>query len=147
METSKQQYNSAPRRDDFVPKTLPPFDIKVLSKDLFDGIAQKCAEQIAAAAKFGDNINKSTQLRRFYDELVLWAERVGTSDEAYKNAEPFIYMIKSKVSYAKGRKTVDGVFLKFMNTLIDQIKDKQTLKNAKLFMEAVMGFYKTGKDK
>ena len=51
-------------------------------------------------------------------------------------------MMKSKVAYAKGRKNVDATFQNFINTLIGQIDDQKTLNNAKLFMEAMMGFYK-----
>ena len=122
---------------------MPSFDIKNLSKELFDEIADECAKIISESKK--KETNKSTQLRRFYDELVLWDERAGISEEAFKNALPFIFMIKSKVAYAKGRGTVDYVFQEFMNRLIDQITDIKTLKNAKLFMEAMMGFYKSYK--
>lgn len=51
-------------------------------------------------------------------------------------------MMKSKAAYAKGRKNIDATFLQFIKDLINQIKDKETLNNAKLFMEAMMGFYK-----
>lgn len=124
-------------------RNLPSFDLRQLNKDLFDKIADDCACKISKAKKG----NKPTQLRRFYDELVMLEERASVSEKAYKDAEPFIYMIKSKVAYAKGRENVDDVFQTFIYNVIDQISDRETLKNAKLFMEAMMGFYKSYKPK
>ncbi len=124
-------------------RKLPSFDLRQLNKDLFDKIADDCASKISKAKKG----NKPTQLRHFYDELVMWEERASVSEEAYKDSEPFIYMIKSKVAYAKGRENVDDIFQTFINNVINQISDRKTLKNAKLFMEAMMGFYKSYKPK
>ena len=120
-------------------KPLPAFDIKTLTKELFDSTADKCAKTISDSS---DNVNKPTQLRRFYDELVMWNERAAQSDKAFQDALPFVYMMKSKGADAKGRKNVDATFQNFINTLIGQIDDQKTLNNAKLFMEAMMGFYK-----
>ena len=125
-------------------RKLPDFDINNLNKELFDKIADECAKTIAGG---NNKHNKSTQIRRFYDELVMWEERASVSEEAYKNAEPFIYMIKSKVAYAKGRDTIDGTFKNFMYKVIDEISNTKSLKNAKMFMEAVMGFYKSYRPK
>lgn len=119
-------------------RSLPDFNLSNLTKELFDAIADKCAQIIAASSV---SINKPTQIRRFYDELVMWNERAD-SDEKFTEVLPFVYMIKSKVAYAKGRKNVDETFQKFIDKTIGQIGDRKTLNNAKLFMEAVMGFYK-----
>lgn len=121
-------------------RPLPDFDLANLSKELFDTIADNCAKTINDSTK--DTVNQSTQIRRFYDELVMWNERAQDSDLAFKEALPFIYMIKSKVAYAKGRGTVDATFKDFINKTINQIDSRKTLNHAKLFMEAVMGFYK-----
>ena len=51
-------------------------------------------------------------------------------------------MMNAKVAYSKGREHVDVCFEKMFTQLINQIKDPKTLKNAKLFMEAFLGFYK-----
>ena len=119
--------------------SIPSFNLKVLSKELFDKVADECAYKI----KQNKKSNKPSQLRRFYDELVLWDERASISEEAFENALPFIFMIKSKVAYAVGRRNVDKTFKKFMDNVIDQIDSIKTLKNAKLFMEAMLGFYKS----
>lgn len=116
-------------------QSLPNFDLKTLTKELFDKTADEWAQRIS-------NKNKPTQLRRFYDELIMWNERASVSDQAFQDALPFVYMMKSKVAYAKGRQYVDWIFQDFINKMINQIENRETLNNAKLFMEAVMGFYK-----
>lgn len=130
------------------------FDVKNLSRELFDETAQAWAKKIAYEMDAqgviqtnrdgSDKLSKNmpTQLRRFYDELVMWNERAAKSEEAFKDVLPFVYMMKSKAAYAEGRGNVDKTFQQFINTLINQIQDKNTLNNAKLFMEAMMGFYK-----
>ena len=89
-----------------------------------------------------DRVNKSTQLRRFYDELVMWQEKVGTSADRFAELQPYIYMLKAKVAYARGREHVDANFETLMRRVIDQAVDPGTLRQAKLFMEAFMAFYK-----
>lgn len=107
------------------------------------GIFDRVAEDAAKAIKNNKN-NKRTQLRKFYDELIMWNERVQSStsskNEKYSELEPFIKMLKAKVAYAKGRGHVDEEFQKIFNQCIDQIKDPKTLLHAKLFMEAVIGY-------
>lgn len=99
--------------------------------------------------------NKSTQLRKFYDELVMWADKVyavgklepgqksdSVREERYRQSAPFIKMMNAKVAYAKGRNHVDESFEGMFSHCIKQITDANSLKHAKLFMEAFMGFYK-----
>lgn len=125
----------------------PVFDFENISVQLFSGEAEKyaeiCSEPINKQGKLDKKLNKATQLRRFYDELVLWAERTDTP-EKFKNNLPFIYMIKSKVAYAVGRELVDENYQNMMYGVINGIKENnyKTLKNAKLYLEAFMGFYK-----
>ncbi|WP_273393815.1 type III-A CRISPR-associated protein Csm2 [Actinobacillus porcinus] len=112
------------------------------SSEIFSEIAKQAAEEIKSNA----NVNKSTQLRKFYDELAMWNERVQLAQAdklaKFNELEPFIKMLKAKVAYAKGRKHIDDNFMAIFNQTIDEIKCPQTLKEAKLFMEAVMGYCK-----
>lgn len=99
--------------------------------------------------------NKSTQLRKFYDELVMWTDKVHAigklepgqkSSEVraarYRDSAPFIKMMNAKVAYARGRNHVDDSFEAMFSHCIKSVSDAETLKHAKLFMEAFMGFYK-----
>lgn len=113
---------------------------------LFADIAQEAARTIAAAG--AGKTNKSSQLRKFYDELVMWHDRVAFEKTAdaraakYRELAPFIKMMNAKVAYARGRGHVDQNFEQLFSHLIRQIACPATLKNAKLFMEAVLGFLK-----
>jgi len=136
--------------------TIALSDIKLqppVSVELFSSIAEDKAKIVAAAG--GRRNNKSTQLRKFYDELVMWTDKVhsigklepGQKSEAvrkarYEQSAPFIKMMNAKVAYAKGRNHVDDSFEAMFSHCIKSISDAETLKHAKLFMEAFMGFYK-----
>ena len=112
------------------------------SAEIFSDIAQRAAKHI----KTNKNVNKTTQLRKFYDELTMWNDRVQLVREnkqgKFQELIPFIKMLKAKVAYAEGRKHVDKSFSEVFNRCIDQINNVETLRVAKLFMEAVMGFCK-----
>lgn len=112
------------------------------STEIFSDIAQRAAKYI----KTNKNVNKTTQLRKFYDELAMWNDRVQLVREnktgKFQELMPFIKMLKAKVAYAEGRKHVDKSFSEVFNRCIDQINNVETLRDAKLFMEAVMGFCK-----
>lgn len=115
---------------------------KEKSPDIFSETAKNAAQKI----KSNPNANKSTQLRKFYDELAMWNERVQLAREdkeaKFKELVPFIKMLKAKVAYAQGRKHIDSNFSEVFNQCIDQANNAETLRDAKLFMEAVMGFCK-----
>ena len=112
------------------------------SAEIFSDIAQRAAKHI----KTNKNLNKTTQLRKFYDELAMWNDRVQLVREnkqgKFQELMPFIKMLKAKVAYAEGRKHVDKSFSEVFNRCIDQANNVETLRDAKLFMEAVMGFCK-----
>lgn len=116
-----------------------------LNPELFDMVAKGAA--FAVCQSGAGRSNKSTQLRKFYDELVMWNDKVqlqrGTERaEKYTELAPFIKMLNAKVAYAKGRGHVDGMFEDIFSHCIKSIKDADSLKHCKLFMEAFMGFYK-----
>ncbi|WP_367026807.1 type III-A CRISPR-associated protein Csm2 [Methylococcus sp. ANG] len=144
-----QQRNQGPRRGHEERFQAPALDTSTVrlapvDAELFNGTAKNMAQAVARA---GGNRNKSTQLRRFYDELVLWETRVNqasTEQRAAKFAEclPFIRMINAKAAYAEGRKLVDSSFVKLLHDTLAQVTDPATLGTCKLFWEAFMGFYK-----
>ncbi len=116
-------------------KNLPP--------EIFSSIAEDAAETISA----NRNANKSTQLRKFYDELVMFNDRLQAvkreqRESRFKEMEPFIRMLNAKAAYAQGRQLVDDNFVKILSQCIREIKDYETLRHCKLFMEAMIGFRK-----
>ena len=113
-----------------------------IDADLFDKTASTAAKNVARCKR---EQNKSTQLRRFYDELVMWEEKVRQDENKFDEYLPFIRMLKAKAAYAEGRKLVDGAFVDLLEQTINQIDSADTLRTAKLFFEAFMGFYKLEK--
>lgn len=112
---------------------------ELLPPDLFSTYAEEAARAVSGASR---EMNKASQLRRFYDELVMWQERVGTGDTKFAEHEPYIRMLKAKAAYAKGRKHVDANFRALFDHLIDHSTNAATLRQAKLFFEAFMAYYK-----
>lgn len=85
--------------------------------------------------------NKTTQIRRFFEELVSWDERCSDkTPEEFSEILPFIHLLRSKVAYSRGRKLVTGGFEEVLSYLIQKIHSPKTLHNARLFMEATIGF-------
>ena len=136
-----------------------------LEENIFSEVAEQTADFIHPQQekdKFGnlkydnrgkpkyEDTNKSTQLRKFYDELVMWHDKVFYATDrsaAYRQAAPFIHMLKAKVAYSQGRGHVDQNFVEVFNKIISEIKSPETLKHAKLFFEAVLGFRKAKEQK
>jgi CRISPR-associated protein Csm2 len=135
---------------------------KPLRTDLFSVVASDYAQEVFIEGCKNDKgipvqnrdgqpqqqKNKSSQLRRFYDELVMWYERVqfertpAEREAKYQEVAPFIQMLVAKAAYANGRKHIDDTFEQMFSHVIRQISDADSLRHAKLFMEAFMGFYK-----
>ena len=103
-------------------------------------IAEATAKDVAKDC--GRDQNKPSQLRRFYDELVMLQAKVGSKGERFEQHQPFIQMLKAKVAYAEGRKKVDNNFAALLRRVVDEARDAATLKQARLFREAFMAFYK-----
>ena len=111
--------------------------------DIFSDLASEAADHIALSG----NTNKTTQLRKFYDELVMWHDKIHNEQKEnreakYKELAPYIKMLNAKVAYACGRKLVNDDFRNLFSHCIRQIDDPETLKHCKLFMEALIGFRK-----
>lgn len=111
-----------------------------LDPTLFSKKAEELAREIGHDG--GNNENKSTQLRRYFDEVV----RLDTQAKA-KGADmnlilSQVHMLVAKVAYANGRKLVTPSFVEMMKSGINQINDRDDLRVFANFLEAFMGFYK-----
>jgi CRISPR-associated protein Csm2 len=118
-----------------------------ITHELFDSVAMEVAEIISQPkdknGKFDSKKNKSTQLRKYYDELCMWDQKIKQQPEKYKEFLPLIKMLNAKVAYAKGRDLVDQNFVDLMRHCLGQLtEEKKTFETCKLFFEAFMGFYK-----
>ena len=108
---------------------------------LFDTLAENVARALDQEAGRSAK-NKSTQLRRFYDELVAWQERINGDDEKFKQYEAFIRMLNAKVAYAKGRNLVGDEFERWFRNCIKSTTSAKALDHFRLHFEAVLGFLK-----
>ncbi|CAK0766170.1 CRISPR-associated protein Csm2 [Gammaproteobacteria bacterium] len=115
------------------------FSGQPLNPELFNSIALESAQ---AVSRSDTQRNKSTQLRRFYDELVLWENRANQQPGKFDEYLPFIRMLNAKAAYAEGRKLVDRTFVALLRHTLAEVKDAASLTACKLFWEAFMGFYK-----
>lgn len=109
-----------------------------LNAQLFNEVAKRCAEAVGA----NDRRNKPSQLRRFYDELVMWTAKAEQHPERFAEYQPFILMLNAKAAYADGRELVDTNFVRLLTHCLKQATDARTLGLVKLFFEAFLGFYK-----
>ena len=118
-----------------------PINLAIVPPDaeLFNDKAEAVATELSQA---GGNMNKTSQIRRFYDELVGWQERVNGDDEKFKQYEAFIKMLNAKVAYAKGRKLVDERFESWFRDCVKSTTNAKALDHFRLHFEAVLGFLK-----
>lgn len=120
------------------------FNLSAPERKLFSDTARDLA-QACTPDRNEKKRNTTAQIRRFYDEVVFWHDRVlkeSDPESGFLKAEPFIQMLKAKAHYAKGRDLIDNTFLDFLVRLVDQIRDIETLKNGKLLFESFMGYKK-----
>lgn len=121
----------------------PKVTLKPLAADLFSDIAE-----LAAQACIDQNRNKPAQLRRFYDELVMWHDKVfalqtvTAQQSKFEELLPFIKMLRAKAAYAAGRNLINETFKNLFDDVIRQVQGLEELRNAKLFFEAFLGYMK-----
>jgi CRISPR-associated protein Csm2 len=116
-------------------KTIPPVST------LFSEDAENFANKLNVSAK-SKNENTATQIRRFYDELITWYDRIGDDEAKFTLYIAFIKMLNAKAAYAKGRKLVNDEFVFWFKDCISQVDSPATLRNFRLHFEAVLGFLK-----
>lgn len=109
-----------------------------LDAELFNSVAREKATLISN----NQDVNKPSQVRKFYDELCMWETKINQEPTRFNDYLPFILMLNAKLAYAKGRKLVDDNFVKLIGDCLKQVTNPETLKIFKLFFEAFLGFYK-----
>ena len=115
---------------------------KTIKPELYSTIADDLAKTLAKEQESVRGVNKRTQLRKFYDEVVRLDADAKTHTDNWEDILPAIHMLSAKAAYAKGRTLVSDTFLEFMQTCIKKIDTPRDLQTFANLFEAVMGFYR-----
>lgn len=116
---------------------------EIIEPTLFSKQAEELAKTLAKENKEErKNPNKTTQIRKFYDEVLKLETQVRTQSAKKEYVLPLLHMLIPKAAYAKGRDLVSDTFLNFIKDSVYQIRDIKDLKVFVQFFEALMGFYK-----
>jgi len=109
---------------------------------LFSNRAEALAERLAAEQRREGRINKRTQIRKFYDEVLRLSTEAQNRPENWDSVLPRVHMLTAKAAYAAGRRLVSDAFLTFMKESVEQIDTPKDLSLFADFFEAFMGFYR-----
>ncbi len=116
---------------------------RLLDPKLFSIEADRIAKEISEdGQRDRKEKNKSTQLRRFFDEIVRLHSQAQAEGSDWNTILPHVHMQVAKTAYAQGRDLITSSFVELMRSGITQIEDKDDLQVFTNFLEAFMGFYK-----
>ncbi len=116
---------------------------KKIDPVLFSDKAESLAKVLSKdCANSGKRINKISQIRKFYDEVIRLDMASKSKNSDWDSILPMINMMIAKTAYAKGRKLISENFLSFIKSSIKQIKTPEDLAVFANFFEAFYGFYK-----
>ncbi len=113
---------------------------KTLDPHLFSTQAEAFASQISNEA--GRSLNKGTQLRKFFDEILRLNTLAQAKDADWNLILPQVHMVIAKAAYAQGRKLVSKGFVDHIRQGIEQVEEPADLMVFTNHMEAFMGYYK-----
>ena len=86
---------------------------KQIDPDLFSNKAEMLAKVIFNEST--SKLNKPTQIRKFYDEVLRFGSMIKTNPEEFEIILPYIKMINAKVAYAMGRDLISKGFKDFIS--------------------------------
>jgi CRISPR-associated protein Csm2 len=122
-------------------------DAGLIDPELFSKKAEDLAKQVRRDCDSNDKLNKPTQLRKFYDEVIQFNSTVKKVPADQQDAEftrmlPYLKMLNAKAAYAKGRGLISDTFKDFISSSLQQIRTKKDCDVFFNLFEAFMGFYK-----
>lgn len=116
---------------------------KLLDPELFSKTAEALAKKLAEDhEQSGKKVNKRTQIRKFYDEIVRLDMLTKSRSEEWVSIIPIVHVLTAKAAYARGRKLISENFMNFIKDSINQIEGPEDLNVFCNFFEAFMGFYR-----
>ncbi len=115
-------------------------EAKTLDPHLFSTQAEEFARQISSEG--GRSMNKGTQLRKFFDEILRLNTLARPQDADWNLILPQVHMVIAKAAYAQGRNLVSKGFVDHIRQGIGQVEEPADLMVFTNHMEAFMGYYK-----
>ncbi len=115
-------------------------EAKTLDPHLFSTQAEEFARQISGEAR--GQMNKGTQLRKFFDEILRLNTLAQAKDADWNLILPQVHMVIAKAAYARGRNLVSDGFVDRIRQGIGQVEEPADLMIFTNHMEAFMGYYK-----
>lgn len=115
---------------------------RTIEPGLFSEQAEGLARELAKDANQSRDVNKRTQLRKFYDEVLRLNTEARRAEGNWDDILPLVNMVVAKAAYAKGRSKVSDGFLGFIRDSVKQVQDADDLNVFANFFEAFMGFYR-----
>lgn len=115
---------------------------QIVDPALFSSRAEAFAKEIASDNKQSKSVNKRTQIRKFFDEVVHLNMTAKSRPNDWDSIVPMVHMITAKAAYANGRKLVSATFLQFIKQSVEQIDNPADLSVFATFFEAFIGFYR-----
>lgn len=115
---------------------------KQIDPDLFSGKADKLAEKIFNEGSRSSKLNKPTQIRKFYDEVLRFDSLIKANPAEFETLLPYLRMLNAKAAYAMGRDLVTKGFKDFISESLNQIQHKEDFDAFVSLFESFMGYYK-----
>ncbi|MFO7884661.1 MAG: type III-A CRISPR-associated protein Csm2 [Desulfobacteraceae bacterium] len=115
---------------------------KTIDPTLFSKQSENFAQQIAQDNQNARSVNKRTQLRKFFDEIVSLNMAAKSNRDNWPNILPMVHMVTAKAAYAKGRNLISDNFLQFIRESVEQIEEPEDLDVFTSFFESFIGFYR-----
>jgi len=115
---------------------------RIIDPELFSVTAERLARTINHDREQKGRLNKRTQLRKFYDEVVRLSSLAKARREEWENILPMVHMLTAKAAYAQGRELISSNFMKFIRGSVEQVNEPEDLDLFANFFEAFMGFYR-----
>jgi len=112
---------------------------KLVNTTLFSEIAFKYSEIISSKDK---KKNKRSQLRKFYDEVLFFYDRLKGEKDKFQQFLPYIKLIRAKLYYSVGRKHITDEFRTMVESCLNQVETWDDFEVFKNFFEAFMGYYR-----
>ena len=113
---------------------------KQIDPEIFSLVADNLAKTIYEEGS--EKVNKPTQLRKFYDEVVRFDSIIKTNPTEFDAMLPYLKMLNAKAAYAMGRDLVSRGFKDFISNSLKQINDHDDFNVFARLFEAFMGYYK-----